>query len=654
MKEKKLLSILRILCLILGVSGFITLTVFADQVINIIDQDTTWFVGERDSGGYKWVSKPTGDHTAQTADVKLGRHSNYGEGDIVREGIEATKLNNNAKLTMELPKEMPTSPMASHAPELLFSISNGEGSGSVEIVEPKETASGQSSGNATELCIYGANGSDGGNGGAAIELSGGLTVDVNEHCKIEITGGKGGDGDYGGDGGNGGTGVDGDVTLAGGTLTIAGGKGGEGIMGGAGGKGVNGDVRLTGGTLNIYGGDGSYGTENGYGGAGVTGTVTLAGGTLTVQGGMGGGDLGCAPAFAEGSRVIIESGFAYTDGTTTYPAGTYETNDDFNLNDTFGGKRLMLCEARIGDVFYRTLQAAFDAAKNGETITLLRDIEQKATLDVCHATSLSLDLNGMKLLFNGGEGSSFNSGDDIIRYFMYDENHIITIAGSGTIEVKGRNASGNATTSLWRFCRDDAAGTGTLTVLDDAAMDNVEDIDTRPWAAFRSSITAAALDEGVTCVNSGAFMECSALESVTIPSTITRIADNSMPAGVTLYTPCADTDTGVPEAVDVYIGKNGGTCDVIHNYVDGVCRRCWRFSDIEPDVLYLPADLKTIDKQAFMGSACQVVIVPDGCTHIGSGAFAECPNLVFARVPVGTTIAEDAFAESVHIKRIGK
>ena len=58
----------------------------------------------------------------------------------------------------------------------------------------------------------------------------------------------------------------------------------------------------------------------------------------------------------------------------------------------------------------------------------------------------------------------------------------------------------------------------------------------------------------------------------------------------------------------------------------------------------LPAQLKEIEEEAFAGRPCQVVIIPDGCTTIGSRAFADCDELLYVRIPPSVTeIADDAF-----------
>jgi len=61
-------------------------------------------------------------------------------------------------------------------------------------------------------------------------------------------------------------------------------------------------------------------------------------------------------------------------------------------------------------------------------------------------------------------------------------------------------------------------------------------------------------------------------------------------------------------------------------------------------LLRLPADLKTIEDEAFMNLACEAVIIPEGCTAIGARAFANCEALTYVRIPASVKdIAANAF-----------
>ena len=62
-----------------------------------------------------------------------------------------------------------------------------------------------------------------------------------------------------------------------------------------------------------------------------------------------------------------------------------------------------------------------------------------------------------------------------------------------------------------------------------------------------------------------------------------------------------------------------------------------------PD-LVLPASLKKIEEEAFVGGAFNYVYISDGIEIIGARAFAECQNLQYIRIPESATqIAPDAF-----------
>ena len=58
----------------------------------------------------------------------------------------------------------------------------------------------------------------------------------------------------------------------------------------------------------------------------------------------------------------------------------------------------------------------------------------------------------------------------------------------------------------------------------------------------------------------------------------------------------------------------------------------------------LPEETKRIEAQAFMGSAADLIVIPDGCESIASRAFADCKKLTRVEIPESVTaIADDAF-----------
>lgn len=67
----------------------------------------------------------------------------------------------------------------------------------------------------------------------------------------------------------------------------------------------------------------------------------------------------------------------------------------------------------------------------------------------------------------------------------------------------------------------------------------------------------------------------------------------------------------------------------------------------------LPADVKVIEEEAMYGHAGQVVVIPDGCTAIGSNAFAGAPNLKYVVIPGSvTSISSNAFSGAPSNMRI--
>ena len=116
------------------------------------------------------------------------------------------------------------------------------------------------------------------------------------------------------------------------------------------------------------------------------------------------------------SRKTSITGGTFFEDVQSYCASGYTTQE--NGNNTW---TVIVDEskavARIGDVKYLTLQAAFDAAKDGETVTLLADVTEDATLN--RGKSVTLDATGhtveATLMVNSGTltvtGGTFDTTD---------------------------------------------------------------------------------------------------------------------------------------------------------------------------------------------------------------------------------------------------
>ena len=167
-------------------------------------------------------------------------------------------------------------------------------------------------------------------------------------------------------------------------------------------------------TINVKKGDLTI--ENGtfYGNVSVVqvqeGTLSVKGGTFDLHQKWEGSSkylFNCIDdAYAKGSANVAISGGTFVgfdpsaspegEG-SSYLAPGYAPTD--NGNGTYG---VVAGVAQIGTKAYTSLQAAVDAAQDGETIQLLNDITENITINA--SKQITLDLNGHTL--NGGTGTA--------------------------------------------------------------------------------------------------------------------------------------------------------------------------------------------------------------------------------------------------------
>lgn len=121
--------------------------------------------------------------------------------------------------------------------------------------------------------------------------------------------------------------------------------------------------------------------------------------------------------------------------------------------------------------------------------------------------------------------------------------------------------------------------------------------------------------------------------------------------GTTAYVARLHKENGEPEAAAVSETTDSG----IIRFESSLFSKYVIIRSIEPEnllTLRLPEALERIEDGAFAGGAFQAVIIPDGCSYVGHGAFAECGGLVYVSCAAGTVFESDAFdrPEDIHIK----
>lgn len=146
------------------------------------------------------------------------------------------------------------------------------------------------------------------------------------------------------------------------------------------------------------------------------------------------------------------------------------------------------------------------------------------------------------------------------------------------------------------------------------------------------------IPEGVITIGYDAFYSCSALVNVSLPASLQTIEpeafQNCSKLALVRY-----NDT---EDAAFYLMIDTGNAPLLDAQ--------WKYIFVDPlpgltGVLRLPAAVTVIESEAFAGTAAQAVVIPDGATTIGSGAFSGNSSLLYVQVPESVTqIADDAFA----------
>ncbi len=154
---------------------------------------------------------------------------------------------------------------------------------------------------------------------------------------------------------------------------------------------------------------------------------------------------------------------------------------------------------------------------------------------------------------------------------------------------------------------------GTLTIsgtgpMEDYAQTNSYSTSGIPWYGYKNEIEVVVIGEGVTSIGGGAFIDCTNLNSVSIPDSVTSIGDHSFAA------------TGIHEIIIpdslTYLGW----------YAFQSC--------VNLESITLPSTVDTINTATFAGChSLNEVILPYSIKLIDTNAFLDCPSLESIVVP---------------------
>ena len=144
--------------------------------------------------------------------------------------------------------------------------------------------------------------------------------------------------------------------------------------------------------------------------------------------------------------------------------------------------------------------------------------------------------------------------------------------------------------------------------------------------SFTYDLKTVVVSEGIEAIGYAAFEGCEDLTRIVIPASVKTLGDD-------LFDGC---DKGSLTAVVVRSSKAEAACAR-----EGVA---YRYSSFGTAGTAIPANITTIEAEAFAGCAFTSVIVPNGVTGIGAGAFKNCGKLRAILIPQGVqTLGEGIF-----------
>jgi len=225
---------------------------------------------------------------------------------------------------------------------------------------------------------------------------------------------------------------------------------------------------------------------------------------------------------------------AYTGDSPTKPA-------DAQYTYTFAGWTPALAQV-TGNVVYT---ATYSSTLHSYTVRFMdgnTQLGEQQTVEYGHAaTAPEVEIPPCRTLSWDPEDFSFITGDLTVQAVWT----VVPLA-SGMCGAQGNNLT-------WELdCE------GLLTLHGTGAMEDYPSDSDVPWYAYRTSITAVTIPEGVTDIGSYAFSVCNGLTSVSIPEGVTSIGERAFSdcTGLTSITCGAETPPALGSSVFLNVDKN--------------------------------------------------------------------------------------------------
>ena len=365
---------------------------------------------------------------------------------------------------------------------------------------------------------------------------------------------------------------------------------------------------------------------------------------------------------------FIEHGInEFRSGRSMFNPGFYKENYK-DLKDAFGDDKKSYYthfatdgygEGRTAD---HRLQLYFDMSNGGTCSEAQRDL----TIGKALGTLPALNRNG----YSGAWYTAKTGGTKVTSSYIPNGVGDLRLYAHWTpIKVTGINIPSTQTLSIGE--------SKTLTVVitpDNALNKNVT------WKSSNTSVvtvtngTIRGVKEGTATVTATASdgSSVSASCTVTVKPTITgltlnrgslQLADEGVGSSYLLKvvkTPgngqgtinWSSSNTAVAQVTQngVVTAKGTGTATIKVSVVNGPSVSCTVSVESNMPLMTLPADLKTIENEAFLNTKAARIVIPSGVESIGAGAFANSSALRFVAVPDSVvSIADGAFADDPNL-----